>query len=137
MQEGEITKLEKSSFIHILFILTPNEVNGNIATDFVRSGMWLLKFVSSYLQESQSILIPFFQALSLLIGPSLPNCPSGRKKTVYLQTHFVFPFKSRSQGTWQCHCLSVSYITLRFLPSFTYNPQLTFELKPLLSWFYV
>lgn len=99
-----ITKPEKSSFIHILFIflfiLTPNEVNWNVAADFVRSWIWLLKFVSSYLQETQSVLIPFSQTPSLLIDPSLTNCPSSRKKTVYLQTHFVFPLKSRPQGTW-------------------------------------
>lgn len=110
-----ITKLEKSSFIHILFIflfiLTPNEVNGNVATDFVRSGIWLLKFVSSYLQESQSIIIPFSQTPSLLIEPSLTNSRSSRKKTVYLQTRFLFPLRSRPQGTW-----SVTHITLRSLP---------------------
>lgn len=99
-----ITKLEKSSFIHILFIflfiLTPNEVNGNGATNFVRSGIWFLKFVSSYLQESQSILIPSSQTPSLLIEPSLTNSLSGRKKTMYLRTHFLFPLRSRPQDNW-------------------------------------
>lgn len=80
-----ITKLEKSSFIHILFIflfiVTSSEVNGNVATDFVRSEIWLLKFVSSCPQESQIILIPFAQTPSLFIDSSLTNFHSGRKKT--------------------------------------------------------
>lgn len=97
-------KKENFSFIHIQLIflgeiLTPNEVNGNVAIDFVWAGIWLLKFVSSYLQESQKILVSFSQTPTLLTAycPSFTNCPSGRKKAVYLQTHFAFPLRTRPQ----------------------------------------
>jgi len=89
-----IIKQENFSFIHIQLIflgeiLTPNEGNGNVAIDFVRAGISLLKFVSSYLQESQMILVHFSHTPALLIAyfHSITNCPSGKKEAVYLQTH--------------------------------------------------
>lgn len=88
--------IEQIQLIFLGEILTPNEVNGNVAIDCQSQNLTpqMSPFIFNNLRRFSFLLL---RVLLIAYCPSFANCPSGRKKAVYLQTHFAFPLRMRTQ----------------------------------------